>query len=78
MNRFGHKTCGAQGCARTAVIRVQPCRKSTWDFFCAQCWIKLALNTVQEAHDAGYLVVDKQTPPGAQLTLVDDTTPPLV
>lgn len=90
MSNVARKKCSVEGCDGLAVIRVQPFKKPTWDFFCSNCWIQLAINTVREAHDAGYLVVEKDRaghvlnePPSADttethLTLVDSASHTLV
>lgn len=78
MTIVGRKSCGIDGCQHHAIIRVQPFRKETWDFYCHEHWILLALNTVREAHESGYLSTKKPEPAEGHLTLVDSTPDTLV
>lgn len=65
------KHCSAEGCRHAPVIRVQPFKRATWNMFCNEHWVALALATVKEAHDCGFLVVDKPPQAPSHLRIID-------
>ncbi len=71
-----HKYCSNPNCAAVPVIRVQPFKCLTWDYYCGEHWIQLCLMTVKDAHDSGYIVVDKDDVPALSIVGPSDPKQP--